>query len=389
MSISFPKNKAASPNPFFPNSLQAFNQNEQSADYAASKAEKIATCAKSKFWGNSSSDSSGDSSSFDSPIAEKKTIHTHTKSPLAAFGDLLQEAEPEFDLMRKETEVMTAALKHIADLPQKEKDESAKNALKSLFKKMAGGTQTPPMNSPSTHRKLSDSLLNSSWTAGIVNDLRRSISSESSNSEQLLSLIANMKHIVEGDGAGGCHFCPPDSEKSKELENIKINPSNGVFCATFKTDKKLKFSSFYPSTINSQKELLEIVTQSIEVARQGDRSLRDTGKGFFIEAYLKKEGLIFHSAFPIFFYAKYSEDSQYTITDGFKLASAAVLKIAEDLVKQVKGSDKEPAIRYFLDGGNSVIVDIAPALAIELEIAHGIYFLFPSSCFQGDIQGDI
>lgn len=346
----------------------------------AAATNKVFSIARSKFFASSSDDSESESSlSSSSEVELSKAV---AKTPIDEFDEVIKESSPECSFMKEEQNTVGAALDYIENLPPAEKNNSAKRFLKTLFKKIAGGSTTPPLGSPTTHRKLSESLLDSPWAGGLTNKLRKSLSLEDVENKPLLNPIANMKHIVEGETAGGRHFCPANSPARQDLEIIQTNSANGVFCASFKTEKKVKISSFYPDSIKSEQALVEILMQSHEIARRGDTSLRDTGKGFLIEVFLKKGGLIYHSAFPIFFFASYEKDKEFAITKTFTLNSEESLKIAKKALQETASKpENEKAERYQLENGKKIIVDIAPFLA-ELKIPHGIFFLFSASDLQ-------
>lgn len=331
-------------------------------------------------------DSDGDSYDSDECRSPKQCT-----SPISSFNNSLDDLSLGDSLLPKEKQVVQGAIEKLQSLKESStKKDKVKGVLKRFLKKLSGGDTTPNMGSPSVQRKVHTTLVDSPWAPRLVNDcraeLRKSLSVERTLSENNLLLpVVNMKHIVDGDDKNtkvvGCHFCPQGSPIKKSLANVLVNPANGIFCAEIikAEGKEPKFSSFYPESIKTQAELLELIHTAKVVMIQKNRSLRQTDKGFMIEVYLQENGLVIHSAFPIFFYGEYKKGEVYTLTEKIFFKSEEIYEMAETLIRSQDKNENENPIRY--DNSTDMIVDIAPALEKKTGIKSGVLISFPSSAF--------
>ncbi len=347
----------------------------------ASKAEK----KKSLF--SLEGDSDGDSYDSDECGSPKQCT-----SPISCFNNSLDDLSLGDSLLPQETKVVQGAIEKLQSLKESStKKDKVKGVLKRFLKKLSGGDKTPNMGSPSVQRKVHTTLVDSPWAPRLVNDcraeLRKSLSAERTLSEKNLLLpVINMKHIVDGDDKNtkvvGCHFCPKGSLLRESLRNVLLNPANGIFCGEIVKEegKEPKFSTFYPESINTQSELLHLIQTAQVMMTEKNRSLLQTDKGFIIEVYLKENGLVIHSAFPIFYYADYKEEEVYTLTKNISFKSVEIYKMAEGLIRSKVKTDNENPVRY--KNSTHLVVDIAPALEKNTRIKSGVFISFPSSTFD-------
>lgn len=376
----------------FPNILKKLSNTLFSGDPDASQKSRSWTTKNSPNYDKNSSafifegDSEGDSYDSDECGSPKQCT-----SPISSFSNSLSELSLGDSLISKEKQIVLGAIEKLQSLTEPSiKKEKVKDVFKKFLKKLSDGASTPDMRSPTMQRRVHTNLVDSPWAPKLVNECRielsKSLSGERTLSENNLLLpVVNLKHIVDGEDKNnkivGCHFCPKGSPLRKSLVNVLLNPANGIFCGEIvkAEGREPKFSSFYPDSIKTQAELLDLIHTAKAVMTEKNRSLRQTDKGFMIEVYLKENGLVIHSAFPIFFYGEYKKGGMYTLTENIFFKSEEVFEMAESLIRSQVKTDNENPIRY--DNTINMVVDIAPALEKKTGIKSGVFISFPSSAF--------
>lgn len=216
--------------------------------------------------------------------------------------------------------------------------------------------------------------------------------------------IINMAHLTT-QAKQGFHYCPP--EKLDLLFNI-VHSTNGVFQASFfRLDKKgkpclndegkplSKDSSFFPNeSIPSEENLLTVILDAKTVVRQDNRALcKVSGLAYRIEMYYKKNVFI-TSAFPIFFYAKYTENTNYRIIkNSASIPSSEILRLAQEQIRVcLQTGNAQRFIQYkILDSGvlEKIIVNMAPHLHLQqgaAKVEKGVLFKFPIQVLAPDVD---
>lgn len=306
-----------------------------------------------------------------------------------------------FGDVKKTVEKAIKSVTTLHDSPgRQEKSNSINQTLRNLFTRIGKGHG---FDTPQFHKEAHKKLTKSDWLSNTTTSLIKASQKCQFVQPSTFPLqIINIEHITKGasnksnDKSVGFHWCPPESPLRKTLEHVQLNPKTGVFCGYFKLEKEQqpKFSTFFPDEIHSEDELITIIQNSQEITRSGNRSLRKTvgPKAFMLELYLKENGLIIQSAFPIFFFKRVTKDSDpFAICDNLFIDDPK--KLIEDAAKFVGKNvfieeNKNP-VHFTLDheNGKEIIIDVASLFESDTHIPHGIYLQFPIDYFP-DIEKD-
>lgn len=201
----------------------------------------------------------------------------------------------------------------------------------------------------------------------------------------------DFEHILQPSDDGGFHFCPDINSSPVQLVNIKTNPKTTVFCAEFDNQGSSKFSTFFPSEIKTAEQLFECLNSAREISRMDNRALCEVyfqQKKFHVVRYMREQGLIVKSVFPVFVYEQFGSNLTYQITNNYSLSSTEIFQRAKAVISQVM-RDKIFFIWDDKDTANErIIVDVASNNITE-EPKCGIYIDFSITDFDEDTKKHI
>jgi hypothetical protein len=128
-------------------------------------------------------------------------------------------------------------------------------------------------NTPEFHHAATAALKECSWALKIIakmnaQSVRHPIPSE-------LLRIIDLKHLVEGEmrkkAPVGLHFCPPGSAARALVSQLQTHPLTGVMHGKVQlATGATKFSSIFPDSIRTEKELIAAIEGGKELARKGN-----------------------------------------------------------------------------------------------------------------------
>lgn len=185
--------------------------------------------------------------------------------------------------------------------------------------------------------------------------------------------VINLKHITEGEIDGqscvGYHYL----QGSISVQVVASNPQTGVCYGSFKLlpHLKEKFSTFYPSSCDSEEKLVQLITSSRVVAQNENSFLCIVeGSSLYIEKKFQDKGIRIQTAYPIFFCEHFGFSKELEITNTLKIPSEDILRLPS-LSKDIKYTN-----------ATSVVVDVAPYFKAITQIEKGIYLIFNKAIFD-------
>jgi len=317
---------------------------------------------RSKFWGGGDSTSSSSSDEADEAADARDTSSSSSGSLFASspkaevvryelpykISELPIDVYRFFRLIANKditTCVTTATRELVASaLPQID-DEGVALSLMDLVNARIGDGLTP--EDPDFHRRGVEVLETIPWLRFTLHKLERMCK---------VPVYLNMNHIVEGEAGHGFHFAEPKNVHL--IEKVRRCGPTGVFCGW----SNGKFSSFFPPGIATEENLVRIIKSAELIAQTGNRVFMRarTTPQFFFEAYMRRGGLIMHSAFPAMAFITKLQD--VIVYPGFVLSAR---KLARYIAKT------KPLYQL----GARAIYDIAPHISQWTNIASGLLVL--------------
>lgn len=187
----------------------------------------------------------------------------------------------------------------------------------------------------------------------------------------------------------GFHFCPENHSFRKCLIDKREHPG-GVFSAwwTLQEKSEPKFSSFWPDSIKNTNMLIEMIQNSAEISKSGNRTLRSSRDGKIHFEMYSEGALLVKTAFPVFCLETYQANKTYQIYDKFSLSAKEVLResqrvVAEYFEQPVIDANNRP-VKYVLgdEGNRTLVIDLAPLYEKQTKIKHGMLFSIPENHFN-------
>lgn len=172
----------------------------------------------------------------------------------------------------------------------------------------------------------------------------------------------------------GFHFCPTGHPYEKCLKQTYQSAYSAVWYAEFDAGKGPKKSSFFPRTIQTEVELLEIFVDATKLCSSKNRALfkANTNDLFYFEIFYR-EDIYIVSAFPIYYFALYTEGATIHLTPSLSVP----MKELHSTLAALTPEEYEKLVRYtFKEGETSyTILDVA-SLIKDNPIEQGIYVQF-------------
>lgn len=189
--------------------------------------------------------------------------------------------------------------------------------------------------------------------------------------------VVNTGHITEPQvthKTTGFHFCPTGHPHENCLIQTYQSSYSEVWYGEFNAGKGVKKSSFFPRSIQTERQLLEIIADAEKLCVGKNRALfkTNTTNLFYFEIFYRDIYII--SAFPIYYFAPYSEGATIHLTPSL---SVPMKDIANQLSKLTR-FEREDLVRYSLNEGGCAytILDVA-SLIKDNPIDQGVYIQFP------------
>jgi|GEM_PF-6864368 len=342
--------------------------------------------------------------SISSPQTPPKGTHTishQTPSPVKESIDFLLKKNTSTPLKSSQQSPLKRVFAYLnnqsIDTPTKQQRAEKVRKIGNEF--IAAWSETPAQKLPEGldtlefHSNLSHKLLNSTWASTLLKELHNIYTnSEYQDQKFFMSSVINLNHIynpqfTEENKSTGFHFCPPHHEMYPKLKSIVKNPITQVFSASWRHEKadpneENKFSTFFPHSINTEKQLLELLRRAEPIADTQNRKLfLDPQTNITIEAMIRKDfGIeIIYSAFPVFFFEKYNKETSYQITENVIKNPSEILTTALYIMETEITSDRKHKIRFITEQ-DYIILDLASLLNVGVE--KGIYFSFLKEIFE-------
>ena len=258
-------------------------------------------------------------------------------------------------------QIVQDGLNELHNLPTPDKKRKARDILDTTLETISSSDRA--FNSPSFHENAKKRLKSEplSSTGGKLASAARSILMTPTTSPRRLIPIS---HLTTLENKGGYHIHFPDSETP--ITVLATNPLTKISLVMVNGQKK---STLFPEG-TTESDAIQIVDHAEVIAKQGNRSLRKTDRGYVIECYARGP-IEFSSLFPVFSFADFEPDQKYVLTENFAICSDEVLKAAMEA--------KEDQVHYKIyDQGvlDTVIIDLAPAYQNETNVEKGILFKF-------------
>ncbi len=290
------------------------------------------------------------SSSFVTPEKLKKTIGLIKDEEIAYTSPL-----------KDEKNIVREGLKQLNQLPTPDKKRKAGEIVDTTLSTLAPSDSS--FDSPGFHNRAHKRLKAEglSGTGRSVVSAARNILTTNTNSPRR---IIPMSHLTTLEDTGGYHIHLPDS--AIPITPLATNPITGISLVMVDGQKK---STLFPEG-TTEADVIAIVDNAETIAKEHNRSLRKTDRGYVIECYVTGP-IQFSSLFPVFSFADFEPDQKYVLTENFAIYSRDVLKAAIEA--------KEDQIRYKTYDGDTldtVVIDLAPAYQDETNVDKGILFKF-------------
>lgn len=202
--------------------------------------------------------------------------------------------------------------------------------------------------------------------------------------------IIPMQHLIHLE-RGGFHLVTDASHE--QIEVIAVHPVTKVVCARVRgADGQTKFSTLFP--VNDEESVAALTDTSKEFARSGNKILKMTYAGYWIECYLKSE-LEYSSVFPVYFNAVFDPSQNYVLTSTETAPQVFSPKLTVPAAKILQEAISLIHSREFLANGNyfeihnpngslkSLIIDVAPAFQTDTGIPQGVMFQFVPASAPG------
>jgi len=179
------------------------------------------------------------------------------------------------------------------------------------------------------------------------------------------------KHILAPNfnhkGITGFHYCRPGSAMEGNLSSRVSNAETGVFFAILKLHGCKKWSSFFPQSIRSEFELLELFGRKTRVGRMGDLYLYELPTGVHFVCISGDEELTYDTMYPLFHVCDYKvgEDLSFKRAIGSNVKQVTVAsgevnaRIAARVTEHLKNPrDKGCFVVSKKSGSEMLCVDI-------------------------------
>ncbi len=306
-----------------------------------------------------------------------------SESPASAVRRILRENDPSADLIHKTSKELSSTLDNFAryeDTSQKPQKAEKIHEILQMIAVQFG----PDPKDPKFHLKAYSRLhKGGGWVLEIMSRLKNMPLNNPilPDRESVMPHILNLRHIAFGDANGGAHYFHPEDPGRTLIRNPRTNPQTQVMCGTvmtrFMVDRK--FSSFFPDTITSLRQLMGVISGGQLVARWHDRLLYQARSrpSFHLETILaeQKRGQLIATAYPIISYVKVDSEGQLVWIGQRTMVRASTIR---DLFLRRATRDQQALQRYEYDQDarrafRRRIVDIAPLFSDETQILNGIY----------------
>lgn len=290
------------------------------------------------------------SSSFVTPEKLKKTI-----------GFIKNEEMVHVSPLKNEKNIVRDGLDQLNQLPTPDKKRKAGEIVDATLSTIASSDSS--FHSPGFHNRANKRLKAeglSNTGRSVVSAARHILTTNTKSPRRIIP----MPHLTTLEDTGGYHIHLPDS--AIPITPLATNPITGISLVMVDGQKK---STLFPKG-TTEADVIAIVDNAEIIAKQDNRSLRKTDRGYVIECYVRGP-VEFSSLFPVFSFADFEPDQKYVLTENFAIYSRDVLKAAIEA--------KKDQIRYTTYDGetlDTVVIDLAPAYQDETNVDKGILFKF-------------
>lgn len=288
------------------------------------------------------------SSSFVTPEKLKKTI-----------GLIKNEEMVHVSPLKNEKNIVRDGLDQLNQLPTPDKKRKAGEIVDATLSTIGDSSfHSPGFHNRANKRLKAEGLSNTGRS--VVSAARHILTTNTKSPRRIIPL----PHLTTLEDTGGYHIHLPDS--AIPITPLATNPITGISLVMVNGQKK---STLFPEG-TTESDVIAIVDNAETIAKQDNRSLRKTDRGYVIECYVRGP-IEFSSLFPVFSFADFQPDQKYVLTENFVIYSSDVLKAAI--------AAKEDQIRYKTYDGDTldtVVIDLAPAYQDETNVDKGILFKF-------------
>ena len=265
---------------------------------------------------------------------------------------VLEDAEVGFDLPKSELKQVQEGIDELEQLGTPKRVKYTARMQAAIVEKF--GPQSL-LSSPGYHQRVAAGLRDNPQLArfsGQLHQLNRALP----------------RHYVLIEHVAERHIFPADLQGLKVLENRR----SGVSCGMVGN----KFTTFYPRSVKSQRELIELLNLS-EIVFEGDEHLElvrvpamNERPEFYVEMAKRNDAVVI-TAYPIFFFGQYAAGTEYEICEGVRVTSNQLIEFMKEL--------SDDFVRY--SSGKEAIVDLAgpisDAFKMQNKLSEGVYFSFP------------
>ncbi|MCI5051807.1 MAG: hypothetical protein MRY21_01560 [Simkaniaceae bacterium] len=183
-------------------------------------------------------------------------------------------------------------------------------------------------------------------------------------------LYLNANHIVLGDDTGGRHI-----GKISDVMGAIVNPETGVFVGQYAMrNGQVHQGTFFPEGIACGCRLSSVLNRRISIVTRNTTELCSVvfrKKPFFVEIYLRAQGIAAASAFPLFHLTHWDGTGHLNYLPGLSLSSL--------VAKRMVGSRKDSDVKYEFD--ETVILEVGgyfkgrgfPQKGMYLSLKRGMY----------------
>lgn len=191
----------------------------------------------------------------------------------------------------------------------------------------------------------------------------------------------NIAHLTTLQHNGGLHYIPEGDPRLDQIQHLKTSQSGVISGCWVKDSQKSKHSSFFPTSIRGEKELLHTIQSAEETPYQSATSphlflFKDKKRGVYIEKFRDPANqAITKSAYPVFGVIPYSDltsKSSIPITQADAQNPSGISKTPAEINTAVNQSTNDwiqngslgSPFSYTNPETNTGLIDIAPHLGI-------------------------
>lgn len=345
---------------------------------------------RSRFF--ASSGSSSDVTPEHSPV---KQGNPTTPSPVKAVTDMLKDLTPDRSLNSKEKKRVQRGLTFVDDAASPERQNLTGKLLQAFERGALPRLGRLNFSDPDDPSIIAiphlDDLIDT-WVIEFLGQLK-----EHAHTDKIpFPILLNEDHVTSPSKSGkkdvGFHFCPVNHPLAEKVKKICENGFTNVWCGTWDGGAGPKFSTFFPRHIETLEHLLWLLAQGRPCINQDNKAIlqipatktphRDWEPleyPLYVEVYQRAQGTIYWSAFPIFYFARYVEETVFNITTTYKISSKELLERTTFAVS------KDPRLISY-DADSHYYIDVAPLLP-DCGVPKGILIGFPKVLFKTDTKG--